>query len=146
MDEDPFGPCCSCRSGMDDSRLSVCLAGSLCRYRPASCSAPFSYDLVVLGYGHPAHRFGGPEDPRIQQTICSASSGPSGSEPAADVWVRVSFGDGSGRVRAAGMEWLGQHQVTCRCAARIVSLELAHLLADRGSLASLSLLPLLYCG
>ena len=54
-----------------------------------------------------------------------------------------------GALRAAlGIgEWNGlpSIQVSCRCAAGHVSLELAHLLADSGSLAGVSLLRSLYC-
>ena len=102
MDEDLSEPRCPCGSGMDDSRLCVCLAGSLYRYRLAPRSASFSYALVVLGYGHTSHSLGGPADPRFQ-AICPTSSGAFPSEPAGDVCVRLSF-----RGAAFGIdEWNG---------------------------------------
>src|SRR6476646_5134319 len=114
---------------MDDSRLCVCIAGSFRRYQLAPRSASFSYALVVLGYGHTSHSLGGPEDPRFQQATCPTHSGASPSEPAGDVCVRLSFGGGSRRLRDWCMEWLAWYQVSHRCAARHVSLELANLLA-----------------
>src|SRR4051794_24136652 len=60
---------------MDDSRVSVCPAGSLCRCRFAPRSTSFSYALVVLGYGHTSHSLGGPADSRFQKATCPANSG-----------------------------------------------------------------------
>src|SRR5579862_8186611 len=99
MDEDSSGPHCSYSTGMDDSRLLVCVAGSLFRRRPASCSAAISYALVVLGYGYATHLLGGPEDPRFPQAACPAGSGAFSSEPAGDGWVRLSVGRRSRSVR-----------------------------------------------
>src|SRR6266567_6228018 len=42
------------------------------------------------------------------------------------------------------MEWLAEYPIPCRFTARHVSLELAHLLADSGNLAGISLLRSLY--
>src|SRR5205814_5928631 len=66
LDENASGPCCTCGFGMDDSRLCVCLAGSLYRHGPAPRPLCISHDLVVLGFGHPSHSLGGPADPRFQ--------------------------------------------------------------------------------
>src|SRR5690348_6073372 len=145
MDEDAPGPLCSCGSGMDDSRLCLCLAGSLPRHRLAPRPAFISYAMVVLGHRHTCHSLGGSADPRFQQATWATNSGAFDSEPAVDVCVRLCFGGGSRRIRDCCMGWLAPHRGSCRFAARHVSLELAHLLDDSGNLASISLLRSLYC-
>jgi hypothetical protein len=82
----------SCDVGMDDSRLSVCLAGSLFRQRPASRSAFISDAMVVLGNPHTSDSLGGPEDPYFQQAVCATNPGTFTSEPAGDGCVRSPFG------------------------------------------------------
>src|SRR5215469_7614045 len=144
MDEDPAGPPCSCGSDMDDCRVCVCLARSLCRRQPAPRSAFVSYVVVVLGFAHTFHSLGGPAHPRLQQT-CPTSSGAFLSEPAGDLSVRLCLGGGPRRIGDWSMERLGWYSGSCRFTAGPVSLELAHLLADSGGLASISLLQPLHC-
>ena len=55
-----------CGSGMDASRLCVCLAGSRCRGRPAPRSALVADAMVVLGHRHASHSLGGPADSHFQ--------------------------------------------------------------------------------
>src|SRR5271154_2213588 len=99
MDEESSGPRCCCGSGMDDSRLSVCLTGPLFRHGQASRSALISYAVVVLGSGHTSHPLGGPEDPHFPQATCPTSSRAFASQLAGDVCVRLSFGGSSRRLR-----------------------------------------------
>jgi len=83
MDEDPSGPRCPCGSGMDDSRLCVCRARSLCRYRLAPRSALFSLALGGLGYRHTSHSLGDRQIP-FPVSTCPTSSGAFPAEPAGD--------------------------------------------------------------
>src|SRR5262245_53007329 len=98
MDEDSSGPHCSCGTGMDDSRLCFCLAGSFCRQTLAPSSAFTSYGLVVLGSAHTSPSLGGSADPGFQQTTWATRPSAYPSEPGGRVLLRLSPGHASGRV------------------------------------------------
>src|SRR6185436_3312842 len=81
MDEDSSGPSRAGGSGMDDSRVCVCLAGSLCRQTLAPSSAFVSYAVVVMGSAHTPHSLDRPADPSFQQTSWPTSPSAYSSEP-----------------------------------------------------------------
>src|SRR5438067_216223 len=140
MDEDPSGPPRPCGSGMDDSRLCVCLAGPFRRYWLAAGSARIVGVLVALGYPHAAHSLGGPAAPIFQQAACPTNFGASASEPAGNIGLHLPCCGGSRRYGYGCVERLAKYPGFSQRAEGHVSLELAGLLAELWRLAAVPVL------
>src|SRR5215467_8903551 len=98
IDEESCWPSRAGGSGMDDSRLCICLAGSLCRQTLAPSTAFTSYAVVVLGFAHTSHSLDGPADSGFQETTWPTRPSAYPYEPRGRIRLPLSPGGASRRV------------------------------------------------